>query len=484
MMRLSTLAGEAVDPDPEIRGIAVDSRAVVPGDLFAALPGGRFDGAAFIDDALARGAAAILGPPAIEAAAPVIRDPFPRRRLALMAARFWPRQPETIAGVTGTNGKTSTAVFAAQLWERLGAPAGSIGTLGARAPGYAAPLRHTTPEPVTLHRVLNDMAGAGARCAAMEVSSHALAQARPDGVRFSIAAFTNISRDHLDYHTDFDAYFAAKTRLFTELLPEAGVAVVNADGAGAAALAKMLGTRPGRLMTTGAAGDDVRILSCAPQPTGLALRLRAAGCDHAVDSPLVGGFQAENAALAAAIVIASGFPAGDVIPLLERLAGAPGRMERAGTLRGASVYVDYAHTPDAVAAAIRAIRPHAEGRLAVLLGAGGDRDQEKRGPMGAAASAADLVIVTDDNPRHEDPAAIRSTVMAGAPGALEVGDRREAIRKGLSLLSSGDVLLVAGKGHETGQTVGEVVHPFNDAEVVREEIRAAGGGISGEEQVS
>ncbi len=483
-MKLSALAGEAFDPDPEIRGIATDSRAVEAGDLFAALAGEHADGAKFIDEALRKGAVAILGAPSIAAPAPVVRDENPRRRLAQIAARFWPRQPDTIAGVTGTNGKTSTAIFAAQLWERLGVAAGSIGTLGARAPGFAAPLAHTTPEPVTLHRVLNDMAAAGTSHAAMEVSSHGLAQHRADGVRFSIAAFTNITRDHLDYHADFDAYFAAKKRLFTELLPDDGVAVVNADGADAAALIEQLDARRMRILTTGAAGEDVWIKDCRPRSTGLALTLVAGGGEHPVNLPLIGGFQAENAALAAGVVIASGFAPPEVIPLLGEISGAPGRMEPAGALRGASVYVDYAHTPDAVAAAINAARPHTEGRLAIILGAGGDRDREKRAAMGAAASAADAVIVTDDNPRHEDPAAIRAAVLSGAPGAVEIGDRREAIRKGLSMLAPGDVLIVAGKGHETGQIVGDEIQPFSDAGAVREEIAAIGGTPFGEERGS
>ncbi len=470
-MKLSALAAERYDPDPEISGITPDSRAVREGFLFAALPGAKADGEAFIPQAERQGAAAILARPGAKTRLPLVADEEPRRRLSHMAARFHPGQSRIIAGITGTNGKTSTAVFAAALWAMLGEKSGSIGTLGARSSRYERPLAHTTPEPVTLHETLDAMAKAGVTHLAMEVSSHALAQYRADGVKFSAAAFTNLTQDHLDFHPDLDSYFAAKLRLFTDLLPSGATAVVNMDGARSEQVRAAAEGRRLRVVTTGRRGETLRIVKATPTPHGLDLDIEAEGRVRPLSLPLIGAFQAENAALAVGLVIASGFTPDQVLPLLDRLPGVPGRMQRAASVNGAGIYVDYAHTPDAIATALAAIRPHATGRVIAIIGAGGDRDRTKRPLMGAGAAAgADIVIVTDDNPRSEDPAAIRREVLAGCPDAREIGDRAVAIGAGVAMLKEGDVLLIAGKGHETGQIIGGVTHPFDD---VAEAQRAA-----------
>lgn len=473
-MKLSALAAAPCNPDPDVTGLTPDSRAVRKGFLFAALPGAAADGAQFIPQAEKAGAVAVLARPGAKTRLALIEDDEPRRRLAAMAARFYPRQPGFVAGVTGTNGKTSTAIFAAALWSMLGVTAGSVGTLGASASRYHKKLEHTTPEPVTLHETIDAMAGVGVTHLAMEVSSHALAQHRADGVRFAAAAFTNVTQDHLDFHGGFAEYFRAKQRLFAELLPTSATAVVNTDGEGADEVAALASSRGLRVLTTGGRGSDLRLLSLAPTPGGLDLVVEASGARRSLRLPLIGAFQAENALLAAGIVVASGRAPGDVLPLLERLPGVPGRMQHAADVGGAGVYVDYAHTPDAVATALAAIRPHAEGRIVVIIGAGGDRDRAKRPLMGAAAaSGADYVVVTDDNPRTEDAAAIRREVLAGCPRAEEIGDRAEAIARGVAMLKKGDVLLIAGKGHETGQIVGKATLPFDDVAVARQAATGA-----------
>lgn len=476
-MRLSALSGAQCTHDPEVTGLTADSRAVERGFLFAALPGVAADGAQFIPQAEERGAVAVLSRPGVSTRLPHIADDNPRQRLAQMAATFYNRQPDIIVGVTGTNGKTSTARFAAELWRLCGREAGSLGTLGAFSDKFERKLAHTTPEPVTLHQVLDEMAAAGVSHLAMEVSSHALAQYRADGVSFAIAAFTNITQDHLDYHKSFEEYFDAKTRLFTELLPDEGAVVINADGEGARTIAAAARQRGLKVITTGVEGEDIRLISASPTATGLDVEVDATDKRYKLRLPLIGAFQAENALLAAGIVIASGEPAERILPLLEKLNGVPGRMQKATELvfedGPAAIYVDYAHTPDAIATALKAARPHTEGRVVVIIGAGGDRDREKRLLMGKAAHEnADFVIVTDDNPRSEDPASIRRDVMQGCPGAKEIGDRRSAIEEGIAMLTAGDILLVAGKGHETGQQVGEELLPFNDAQVAEEAARA------------
>ncbi|MEM9495643.1 MAG: UDP-N-acetylmuramoyl-L-alanyl-D-glutamate--2,6-diaminopimelate ligase [Pseudomonadota bacterium] len=478
MRRLSDLAGEACARDPMIAGLTADSREVGKNFLFAALPGEVHDGARFIPQAEEKGASAILAPPGVTARAPVIHDAEPRRRFAAMAARFYERQPEIVTGITGTNGKTSTALFAAQLWELAGRTSASLGTLGARGRGgedFGAPDLYTTPEPVALHKALRAMSDAGVTRLAMEVSSHGLAQFRADGVRFKAAAFANITRDHLDFHKDFDAYENAKARLFTALLEEDGCAVINMDGEGAEKMLSRVMARGLRRLTTGAKGSDIRLASARPTETGTALQVVCDGRTLDIALPLIGEFQAENALLAAGLVVACGEGAADAVAALEKLRPAPGRMERVADLRGGAIYVDYAHTPDAIASALAALRPHLAGRLIAIIGAGGDRDREKRPLMGAAAAAgADAVIVTDDNPRTEDRAAIRAAVMKGAPDAQEIGDRGAAIAAGAAMLNKGDILLIAGKGHETGQMVGSTKLPFNDAEVARAAAAAAG----------
>ncbi len=467
-MRLSELANESVTPDPQITGLTADSRQVGKGFLFAALPGVVADGVKFIPQAEERGAAAVLARPGARSKLPLIVDDCPRRRLSDMAARFFPDQPRIIAGITGTNGKTSTARFVSELWSLCGKRAGSLGTLGATAQNFERKLSHTTPEPVTLHHMLHEMTQSGVTHLAMEVSSHGLAQYRADGVNFSIAAFTNISQDHLDYHDGFDGYFAAKMRLFTDLLAPDGAVVVNMDGRGAAEIKKLAVESGLNVITTGAAGADLTLVSSAPHYGGLKIDLSAGGRRFTLNLPLIGAFQAENAVLAAGVVMASGAPAETVVPLLEKLSGVPGRMQHVAEIAGGAIYVDYAHTPDAVATALQAIRPHADARVIAIIGAGGDRDKEKRRLMGAAAAAhADLVIVTDDNPRSEDPAVIRAAVLRGCPGAEDIGDRGMAIARGVAMVEKGDVLLIAGKGHETGQQVGNKTLPFDDAAVAK-----------------
>ena len=464
-MKLSALSGESHAPDPDIAGVTSDSRVVAPGFLFAALPGEKIDGVKFIPQAEEKGAAAILARPGAPTRLPLIADTDPRGRLANIAARFYPRQPEIVAGLTGTNGKTSTAHFAAELWSMLGRNSGSLGTLGARAGGIEIATGLTTPEPVKLHAVLDDLSRRGVDRLAMEVSSHAIAQSRADAVKFSIAGFTNITRDHLDYHSGFDGYFDAKKKLFDTLLCDTGVVVVNADGEGASEIVNIAHARGLRVMSTGATGGDIRFLNARPYAAGINLSVLCEGEEYSISLPLIGLFQAENALLAAGIVIASGEPAGEVILLLEKLSGVPGRMQFAADVNNAGIYIDYAHTPDAIATALASIRPHASGRVIAIIGAGGDRDKEKRPLMGKAAHEnANVVIVTDDNPRTEEPSIIRREVLQGAPGAREIGDRRTAIAQGVAMLEPGDVLLMMGKGHETGQQVGEKLLAFNDVE--------------------
>jgi len=468
-MKLSALCDQSFLPDPDIKGLAIDSREVQSGFLFAALPGALVDGARFIPQAIENGAVAILGEPSVVASVPVVHDQKPRARLAAMAAKFYAKRPGHIAGVTGTNGKTSTARFAAQLWCLVGEAGGSLGTLGAHASGFTKKLHYTTPEPIVLHQTLQEMNAAGVTHLAMEVSSHALAQYRADGVQFDIAAFTNLTRDHLDFHDDFADYFSAKKRLFAELLSHDGVAVINVDGDGAGEVLSLVEERGVRAITCGQKGETLRLASCTPHMSGLNISIEADGQCYDIDLPLIGRFQAENALLAAGIVIAGGVAPAMVLPRLTALSGAPGRMEFIAHASRGTIYVDYAHTPDAVETAIAAIRPHTPGRLVIIVGAGGDRDREKRPLMGQAAAKADVVIITDDNPRNEDPASIRADILRGTPNGVEIGDRAEAIAHGVAMLKSGDVLLIAGKGHETGQIVGEKTLAFNDGDVARAE---------------
>jgi len=454
-----------------ISGIAADSREVRPGYLFAALPGVNTDGARFIPDALARGAAAILVTRGVKPAsseAAIIEDSDPRRGLALIAARFFGLQPETAVAVTGTNGKTSVVSYVRQLWSGEGFSAASLGTVGLVSPSGTKMLKHTTPDPIELHRLLAALATDGVTHLALEASSHGLQQRRVDGVALAAAAFTNISRDHLDYHASFEDYFAQKLRLFTELLPQGAAAVVDADSEAGKHVADAAKTHGLRVMTAGREGKALRLVSAERDGFGQRLVIEHDGKRYSVRLPLVGDFQASNALVAAGLVMATGTSAEIALPMLESLTVARGRLELAGMARGvAPIFIDYAHTPDALAKALDALRPYADKRLVVVFGCGGDRDKGKRPEMGKAAAArADLAIVTNDNPRGEDPAEIRKQILAAAPGALEIDDRASAIAEAISGLKPGDVLLVAGKGHETGQTVGTTVIPFSDHDAV------------------
>ncbi len=466
--------------DLAVTGMTADSRAVQPGFLFAALPGSHADGRAFINDAIAKGAVAILAPEGTRINAPnvaLITDPDPRRRFARMAAVFHAGQPDHLVAVTGTNGKTSTADFFRQMWTMLGQSAASIGTLGVIAPGWSNPGGLTTPDPVVLHKTLAALTNDGVRYAAVEASSHGLDQGRLDGTRLTAAAFTNLTRDHLDYHPDMEAYATAKLRLFAELLPEGGTAVVNADSEQAARIVAIARGRDLRILTYGRRAKDIRLVSATPEPGGQRLVLDLLGREHRLTLPLAGAFQAANALAALGLVIASGADPDKAVKTLEGLKGVPGRLEKVAERRnGAAVYVDYAHTPDALETVLTALRPHARGRLVVVFGCGGDRDPGKRPQMGAiAARLADRVLVTDDNPRGEDPAVIRAAILAAAPNAGEIADRADAIRTACAELEAGDLLLLAGKGHETGQIVGATVHPFHDGQTAVAAIKEIDG---------
>jgi UDP-N-acetylmuramoyl-L-alanyl-D-glutamate--2,6-diaminopimelate ligase len=459
-----------------ISGLAADSREVKPGYLFAALPGVKTDGARFIAQALERGAAAILAPEGTKVpvgSAALIEDRDPRRRLALIAARFFGLQPKTAVAVTGTNGKTSVASFVRQLWTAQGFKAASLGTVGVVTPSGTKVLKHTTPDPIELHALLAALAKDGVTHLAMEASSHGLQQRRVDGIEFAAGAFTNISRDHLDYHASFADYFAQKLRLFTDLLPQRAAAVVDVDSEAGKHVAAVSEARGLTLVSVGREGKTLRLRSAEIDGFGQVLNVAHDGTQYKVRLPLVGAFQASNALVAAGLAMATGASAATVLPLLASLQGARGRLDLAGTARGgAPIFIDYAHTPDALAKALDALRPYVANRLVVVFGCGGDRDKGKRPEMGkVAVTKADLAIVTDDNPRSENPAAIRSEILAGAKGAVEVGDRARAIAEAIGRLERGDVLLVAGKGHETGQTIGATVIPFSDHDAVEAALK-------------
>jgi UDP-N-acetylmuramoyl-L-alanyl-D-glutamate--2,6-diaminopimelate ligase len=477
-MKLRELFGDDASVAPEaeateVKGLAVDSRLVKPGDVFFALAGAKTDGARFIDAAVAAGAVAIVGdhPPAGACPLPVVITSNPRRALALAAARFFPRQPGTIAAVTGTSGKTSVAAFTRQIWERLGHVSASIGTIGLVSPTRTVYGSLTTPDPVALHRQLDEIARDGVTHLAFEASSHGLDQYRLDGVRISAGGFTNLSRDHLDYHPDLAHYLAAKLRLFRDLIPPSGTAVVSADHDCSEQVIDAARARGLRLITIGlqgdGAGEGIRLVDVAVDGFAQTLMLEHRGRRISLRLPLVGAFQIENALVAAGLAIGTGSAADAVFASLEGLEGAKGRLERVGEHNGAPIFVDYAHKPDALAKALQALRPYAKRRLVVVFGAGGDRDAGKRPIMGAIATDnADSVIITDDNPRSEKPEAIRAAILATAKGAREIGDRAAAIRAAIEELEDGDALLVAGKGHETGQIVGGEVLPFSDHEAV------------------
>ena len=475
--------------DPVLTGVTLDSRAVKEGFLFAALPGAALHGGEFIGPALRMGAAAVLTDAtgariAAEAlagsdAALVVAEDA-RAALAGAAALWFGAQPATMVAVTGTNGKTSVATFTRQIWAALGHPAINIGTTGVEG-AWEAPSSHTTPDALTLHSMLAQAAAAGVTHAAMEASSHGLDQRRLDGVRLVAAGFTNLTQDHLDYHGTMEAYFAAKAELFGRVLPPEGVAVVNMNDPHGARVAELARARGQRVLAVGHGPDcDLRITASRAEATGQEVRFVWQGVQaHQVKLALIGGFQAENVALAAGLVIAAGAEPAAVMGVLHRLTGVRGRMQLAATrANGAAVFVDYAHTPDAIATALKALRPHVMGRIVIVFGAGGDRDRTKRPLMGAAArDFADVLFVTDDNPRSEDPATIRAAIMAACPEANEVGDRAEAILRGVDALGPGDALLIAGKGHETGQIIKGDVYPFDDVEQASIAVAALDGVI-------
>ncbi|MGB0498734.1 MAG: UDP-N-acetylmuramoyl-L-alanyl-D-glutamate--2,6-diaminopimelate ligase [Rubricella sp.] len=472
---------------PPIAGLTADSNAVEPGFLFAALPGSRVHGADFAARALERGARAILtdaegfariGGETLPADLTLVLSADPRRHFALAAARFYDLQPGTIVAVTGTNGKTSVATFLRQIWAAIGHRAVNFGTTGVEGAVTAGAV-HTTPEPVALHRLLHDLSERGVTHAAMEASSHGLDQRRLDGVRLAAAGFTHLSRDHLDYHGTMEAYAEAKLGLFSRVLPEGAPAVVNLDDPVSTRAGVIAAERGCPVLSTGRAGAArLRLIETRFTDTGQTIRFAWDGAERTGELGLVGGFQAENVLMAAGLAIAAGEAPGRVFEVLPHLTGVRGRMERAAVrANGAAIYVDYSHTPDGLASALKALRPHVPGRIVVVFGAGGDRDPGKRPMMGEAAAAfADRCIVTDDNPRSEDPAMIRAAILAACPGATEIGDRAEAIRAGVDLLGPEDALLIAGKGHETGQTVGETVLPFDDADEARKAVAAIDGG--------
>lgn len=461
--------------DASVTGFAIDHRKVAPGTIFGAFEGTRVNGEDFIPAAVAAGAIAVVARPgAAVAGALHIAADNPRQAFAHLAAQFFAPFPETVVAVTGTNGKTSTVEMTRQLWRMAGFHAASIGTLGVTTSDDSVSTGLTTPDVVTFLSNVAGLAREGVTHVAFEASSHGLSQYRTEGLKVNAAAFTNLSRDHLDYHGDMAAYLTAKLRLFSEVLDADGTAVVWADDPQAARVVDLAHARRQRLITVGERGGTLRLVSRDPTLLGQGLVIEAEGRELKVTLPLIGAYQAANALTAAGLVIATGGDVAQTVANLSRLQPVRGRLERAVITRtGAPVYVDYAHTPDALEAAIAALKPHTAGRLIVVFGAGGDRDHGKRELMGEiAVRFGDLVIVTDDNPRSEDPAAIRAEVLKGAPGAIEIGDRRTAIAHAIAEAGPEDIVLIAGKGHEQGQIVGDLVLPFDDVSVAREEAAA------------
>jgi UDP-N-acetylmuramoyl-L-alanyl-D-glutamate--2,6-diaminopimelate ligase len=483
-MRLRELFGDGSTIDAGaaetmITGLAVDSRAVRPGDVFFALAGSKTDGARFIDAAIAAGAVAIAAdsrPPG-EPRVPFVTTPHPRRALSLAAAKFYPRQPAVVAAVTGTSGKTSVAAFTRQIWQRLGGEAASIGTIGLVSRQRTVYGSLTTPDPIALHRQLDQISADGVTHLALEASSHGLDQYRLDGVRIAAGGFTNLSRDHMDYHPDVAHYLAAKLRLFRDLVAPGGAAVIAADHEHSQAVIDAAQARGLKVSTVGSQGDGggegIRLVEAEIDGFAQRVMLEHRGRRTAVRLPLVGAFQIENALVSAGLAIATGSAPDRVFDQLGHLEGAKGRLELVGEHKGAPIFVDYAHKPDALAKALQALRPYARGRLVVVFGAGGDRDTGKRPLMGAiAADQADRVIVTDDNPRSEKPETIRAAILGAAKGAVEIGDRATAIAAAIASLEPGDALLIAGKGHETGQIVGGQTLPFSDHDAVASALAA------------
>ncbi|WP_274628338.1 UDP-N-acetylmuramoyl-L-alanyl-D-glutamate--2,6-diaminopimelate ligase [Arvimicrobium flavum] len=478
-MKLRELAGLLpLDGDAsaevEVAGVTSDSRQVKPGMVFVAVPGTKADGSAYAADAAAKGAVLVVAGRALDKVdAPSIVVDDPRRTLALLAAALHPGQPETMVAVTGTSGKTSVASFTRQIWEHAGFAAASIGTTGVIAPGRNDYGSLTTPDPVALHVLLSELAATGVIHGAMEASSHGLDQRRLDGVKLSAGAFTNLGRDHMDYHPTFEHYHHAKLRLFDTLLPKGAPAVIFADDPWSAATSAAARDAGLDVRMVGRQGDFLTLKRVEHERFRQRAEIDAGGVIYEIDLPLAGDFQISNALVAAGLAIATGTPAEVALKALEKLKGASGRLELVGTTEnGAPIYVDYAHKPDALENVLAAVRPFTTGRVVVVFGCGGDRDRGKRPIMGEIASRlADVAIVTDDNPRSEVPQHIRAAIMAAAPGAIEIGDRREAIHTAIGMLKAGDTLVVAGKGHEEGQTVGAETLPFSDHAEVRSALR-------------
>lgn len=468
-MLLGDLAGFA--DDSEVTGFALDHRKVAPGNVFGAFRGARFNGEDFIAEAVKRGASAVVARPEAKVeGVPHLAAEEPRKLFAELAARFFAPYPDTIVAVTGTNGKTSTVELTRQLWRMAGHRSASIGTLGVTTADDQVKTGLTSPDIVTFLSNVAGMERMGISHVAYEASSHGLDQYRAEGIPVTAAAFTNFSRDHLDYHPSMDAYFATKMRLFDEVVAADGTAVIWTGDGKSNDVIEHAKRRGLKLVTVGPGAETIELVSRQSTPLGQQLLLRHAGKEHKLSLPLIGAYQMNNVLTAAGLVLATGGDWATTLSGMGRVSPVRGRLERAViSPAGAPVYVDYAHTPDAVEAAIEALRPHVERRLITVLGAGGDRDHGKRPEMGAvAARLSDVVIVTDDNPRSEDPAAIRKAVLAGAPGAIEVGDRRAAIAEAIAMAKAGDIVLVAGKGHEQGQIIGDQVLPFDDVTVARE----------------
>jgi UDP-N-acetylmuramoyl-L-alanyl-D-glutamate--2,6-diaminopimelate ligase len=480
-MHLKDLAGilpveGTASRDLEVTGISSDSRQVKPGVVFFALAGSKADGASYVADAAKRGAAAVVVGKASAIAGlsvPVLSVDDPRLALALSAARFFGRQPETMVAVTGTAGKTSVAAFTRQIWEQAGFAAASIGTTGVVAPGRNEYGSLTTPDPVALHQLLRELAEAGVTHASMEASSHGLDQRRLDGVKLAAGGFTNLGRDHMDYHPTVEDYHRAKLRLFDTLLPKGAPAIIFADDPWSAPTVKAAQAAGLKVLTVGRHGDFLRLKRVEHERHRQRAEVEADGVLYEIDLPLAGDFQIANALVSAGLAISTGTPVAKALMALEKLQGAPGRLDLVGaTANGAPVYVDYAHKPDALENVLAAVRPFTTGRVIVVFGCGGDRDRGKRPIMGEIATRlADVVIVTDDNPRSEVPETIRAAILAAAPGAIEIGDRRKAIHDAVAMLKAGDTLIVAGKGHEEGQTIGAETFPFSDHEEVRSALR-------------
>ena len=468
-MRLGALLGNNLTSD--VTGFAIDHRKVAPGTVFGAFPGTRFNGEDFIPAAVASGAVAVVARPEASVVGAVhVANDNPRKAFAELAALYFAPFPDVIVAVTGTNGKTSTVELTRQLWRLSGLSAASIGTLGITTSDEQIVTGLTTPDVATFLSNLAGLEREGVSHVAFEASSHGLDQYRIEGIKVAAAAFTNLSRDHLDYHGTMEAYFAAKMRLFSDLVVTGGTAVIWADDEWSAQAMAAAGAVGLTVMSVGASGSGLRLMERSISPLGQTLRVEAGGVPYKIELPLIGAYQVANALTAAGLVIASGGDIARTLASLGRVQGVRGRLERAViTKAGAPVYVDYAHTPDALEAAIAALRPHAKGRIICVFGAGGDRDRGKRAQMGLVVSRdADIAIVTDDNPRGEDAALIRKAILSAAPGASDIGDRRAAIAKAIGLAQGDDIVLIAGKGHETGQEVNGLIRPFNDVEVARE----------------